>query len=323
MLRSIVAGLCLVGVATSGAAAQQYPTKPVVVMMPYSPGGPGDTLTRIMTAGLTKHFGQQFIVENLAGAAGTIGTLKVASSPPDGHMLLVMHLGQATNSALYKSLRYDPVKNFAMLGLMGDSPMAFVARKDFPAKDFKEFVDYVKANQSKLTYGHAGIGSASHLCGLAFFNATGVKLTMIPYKGTGPALNDLLGGHFDFMCDQTLNVLPHIRSGGVKAYAVTPKQRLAVLPDLPTADEGGLPGFETNIWYGMYGVAGTPQPILDRLRAGLSATLDDPEVRTRLEGLGFVIASKERRDHELHRKHLEEQLVYWRDLLGKAGVVAQ
>jgi tripartite-type tricarboxylate transporter receptor subunit TctC len=323
MPRSLVVAACLAVAAIGCAHAQQYPSKPVTVMMPYSPGGPGDTLTRIMTAGLSKHFNQQFVVENLAGAAGTIGTAKVAASPPDGYTLLVMHLGQATNSALYKNLRYDPVKNFAMLGLMGDSPMAFVARKGFPAKDFKEFVAYVRANAGKLTYGHAGVGSASHLCGLAFLGALDVKVTLVPYKGTGPALNDLLGGHFDFMCDQTLNVLPHIRAGAIQAYAVTPKQRLAVLPDLPTANEGGLPGFETNIWYGMYGVAGTPEPVLERLRAGISATLDDPEVRGRLEGLGFVIAPKERRHHELHRKHVEEQVIYWRDLLGKAGVVAQ
>jgi len=323
MLKLMFAVLCLAGTAAGGAMAQQYPARPVVVMMPYSPGGPGDTLTRIIAAGLTKHFGQQFVVENLAGAAGTIGTAKVAAAPPDGYTLLVMHVGQATNSALYKGLRYDPIKSFAMLGLMGDSPMAFVARKGFPAKDFKEFIAYIKAHQDKLTYGHAGIGSASHLCGLSFLGAIDAKVTFVPYKGTGPALNDLMGGHFDFMCDQTVNVLPHIRSGALAAYAVTPKERLAVLPDLPTADEAGLPGFETNIWYGMYGVAGTPQPVLDRLRAAFTATLDESDVRARLESLGFIVASKARRDHEVHRKHVEQQLIYWRDLLGKAGVAAQ
>jgi len=200
---------------------------------------PGDVITRVAAAGMNKVLGGQIIVENIGGAGGTIGTAKVAASTPDGHSLLVMHFGHAANTALYPNLRYDAVKDFEPIGIIAESPMSLVAKKDFPANNLKDFIAYVKANKDKLSYGFAGIGSASHLCGLLFFDAIGVNVISVPYKGTGPALADLIGGQFDFMCDQTLNVLQPVNAGMIKAFAVTTNARLAVAPDLPTAAEAG------------------------------------------------------------------------------------
>jgi putative tricarboxylic transport membrane protein len=193
------------------AVAQEFPSRPVTLMMPYAAGGPGDTVTRVIGQGMGKVLGRQFLVENTAGAGGTIGTAKVAASPPDGHSLLVMHLGHAANTALYPNLRYDAIRDFEPIGLIAESPMAFVAKKDFPAADFREFIRRVQAGKEAVTQGHAGIGSASHLCGPLFLSEIGAAVTTIPYKGTAPALNDLVGGQFDFMCDQTLNVLQPIK----------------------------------------------------------------------------------------------------------------
>jgi tripartite-type tricarboxylate transporter receptor subunit TctC len=220
---------CVGFVITTSTKAQEFPSKNITLMMPYAAGGPGDTLTRIIGQGMGKALGRQILVENVAGAGGTIGTAKAAASAPDGHSLLVMHFGHAANTALYRNLRYDPIKDFEPIGMIAESPMAFVARKDFPASNFHDFVAHVKTNMEKVVHGHAGIGSASHLCGLLFLNAIEATVTVVPYRGTGPALNDLIGGQFDFMCDQTLNVLQSIKGGMVRAYAATTKKRLAVL----------------------------------------------------------------------------------------------
>src|SRR5262245_2570352 len=215
MLRTFIAAACTgfalaTSVIATSAQAQDFPSKTVTLMMPYAAGGPGDTVTRIIAQGMTKVLGKQFIVENTAGAGGTIGTAKVAASAPDGHSLLLMHFGHAVNSALYRNLRYDPIKDFEPIGMIAESPMAIVARKDFPVSNFDALVAHVKTSMGKVVHGHAGIGSASHLCGLLFLNSIEATVTVVPYRGTGPALNDLIGGQFDFMCDQTLNVLQPI-----------------------------------------------------------------------------------------------------------------
>ncbi|MFL5046490.1 MAG: tripartite tricarboxylate transporter substrate-binding protein, partial [Xanthobacteraceae bacterium] len=278
-----IAGL---GVVSMPAAAQEFPSRPVTLMMPYAAGGPGDTITRIIGQGMSKVLGSQFMVENTAGAGGTVGTAKIAAAPPDGHSLLVMHFGHAANTALYRNLRYDAVRDFEPIGLIAESPMALVAKKNFPADNLRDFIAYVKANNTQVTHGHAGIGSASHLCGLLFFNAIGTTVTSIPYKGTGPALNDLIGGQFDFMCDQTLNVLQPVNAGLIKAFATTTKARLAVAPDLPTAAEAGLPGVEITVWFGMWAPKATPQPVIEKLSAGLREALKEPEVKNRLAMAG-------------------------------------
>jgi len=315
-----IAGL---GVVSMPAAAQEFPSRPVTLMMPYAAGGPGDTITRIIGQGMGKVLGSQFMVENTAGAGGTVGTAKIAAAPPDGHSLLVMHFGHAANTALYRNLRYDAVRDFEPIGLIAESPMALVAKKNFPADNLRDFIAYVKANNTQVTHGHAGIGSASHLCGLLFFNAIGTTVTSIPYKGTGPALNDLIGGQFDFMCDQTLNVLQPVNAGLIKAFATTTKARLAVAPDLPTAAEAGLPGVEITVWFGMYAPKATPQPVIEKLSAGLREALKEPEVKNRLAMAGAETVAAERATPAALRAHLKSEIDKWVPIIQKAGISAE
>jgi tripartite-type tricarboxylate transporter receptor subunit TctC len=315
-----IAGL---GVVSMPAAAQEFPSRPVTLMMPYAAGGPGDTITRIIGQGMGKVLGSQFMVENTAGAGGTVGTAKIAAAPPDGHSLLVMHFGHAANTALYRNLRYDAVRDFEPIGLIAESPMALVAKKNFPADNLRDFIAYVKANNTQVTHGHAGIGSASHLCGLLFFNAIGTMVTSIPYKGTGPALNDLIGGQFDFMCDQTLNVLQPVNAGLIKAFATTTKARLAVAPDLPTAAEAGLPGVEITVWFGMWAPKATPQPVIEKLSAGLREALKEPEVKNRLAMAGAETVAAERATPAALRAHLKSEIDKWVPIIHKAGISAE
>ena len=319
----LAAGVVAGGFAATAAAAEDFPTKPVTLMMPYAAGGPGDTITRIIGAGMSRALGKQFLVENTAGAGGTIGTAKIAASPPDGYSLLVMHFGHAANTALYPNLPYDAVRDFEPIGMVAESPMAIVARKGFPAANLKELIAYVKGQAEKTTFGFAGVGSASHLCGLLFFNATGLSVTAIPYKGTGPALNDLMGSQFDFMCDQTLNVLPSVNAGMIKAYAVTTPTRLAVAPDLPTASEVGLPGFQITVWFGMYAPRGTPQPVIETLSKALQQALQDPEVKSRLASSGAEAVAPERGRPEVLRAHLKAEIDKWVPIIRQAGVYGQ
>jgi len=321
MIRAFVLVAAFAVVATR-APAQDFPSRNVTLMMPYAAGGPGDTITRVVGQGMSKVLGRQVLVENTAGAGGTIGSAKVAAGTPDGHYLLVMHFGHAANTALYRNLSYDAVKDFEPIGMIAESPMAFVARKDFPAEDFKEFMARIVAAGQKTTQGHAGIGSASHLCGLLFLNAIETTVTAVPYKGTGPALNDLIGGQFDYMCDQTLNVLPSVRAGMIKAFAATTKERLAAAPELPTASEAGLPGFEITVWFAMYAPKGTPAPVIEKLSAALQEALKDPEVKNRLAASGAETVATERARPEALRTHLKAEIDRWVPIIRKSGVHA-
>jgi len=323
VIRTLAVAALSVAAVTGAFAQQDYPSKPVTVMMPYSPGGPGDTITRIVSVGMSKVLGKQFLVENVGGAGGTIGTQKVAAATPgDGYYLLIMHFGHAANSALYPNLRYDPVTDFEHIGMFAQSPMAIVAKKDFPANDFKEFVAYLRANQWKIVHGHAGLGSAAHMCGLAFMQAIDIKVTTVPYKGTAPALTDLAGGQFDFMCDQTVNIAQPIKSGMVKGYAVPAKTRLAVLPDLPTTAEMGMPNVQMDVWYGMWAPKGTPKPVVDKLSAALRDALKDPDVKGRLTSMGAEIASDDQVNSDVLRAQVAREVVRWKDTVAKAGGIA-
>jgi tripartite-type tricarboxylate transporter receptor subunit TctC len=322
MRKAIIAVACACFVAATGANADEFPSKNVTLMMPYAAGGPGDTLTRILGLGMSKALGRQVLVENTAGAAGTIGSLKVAQSPPDGYMLLVMHFGHAANTALYRNLRYDAVNDFEPIGMIAESPMAFVGKKDLAATSFQDLIAYVKTNQAKVTQGHAGVGSASHLCGLLFQSAIGTQPTMVAYRGTGPALNDLIGGQFDYMCDQTLNVLQPIKGGLIKGFAATTGQRLAVLPELPTAAEAGLPGFGITVWFGLWAPKGTPKPVVDKLVSALQQALLDSEVKSRLASAGAETIAAGRATPEGLRAHLKSEIDKWVPLIRKAGVTA-
>ena len=305
------------------AQAQEFPTKTVSLIMPYSAGGPGDTLARLVAQSMTKSLKKQVIVENYPGAGGTIGSSRVANAAPDGHTLLMIHVSHATNPALYPKLAYDAIKDFEPVGLVADLPMVFVSKKDLPVKSFKELIEYVKANKDKVNYGHAGSGSASHLCGLLFSSAIKTKVTMIPYKGAAPAISDMMGGQVDFMCDQTVNVVPYIKSGRINGYAVASKAKSPALPELPTASEAGLPGFELNIWYGVFAPKGTPKPVVDKLSASLQDAVKDATVKAKLADLGAAPVSEERARPEPLRVQLKSEIDKWGPIIKEAGVYGE
>ena len=305
------------------AQAQDFPNRTISVVVPFAAGGPTDTVTRLVAQSMTKTLGETVIVENVSGAGGTIGVDKVAHAKPDGYTLLLMHIGIATSPSLYRNLHYDPQKDLDPIGEVIDVPMTFIGRKDFPPKDMKELVAYVKAHKDKVTLANAGVGAASHLCGMLFMTATQTDLTTVPYKGTAPAMIDLMGGQVDFMCDQTTNTTAQIKGGKVKAYAVTTKTRVPSLPDLPTADEAGLKGFEVAVWHGLWAPHGTPQAALDKLTAALRAALKDPVVVARFAELGGEPVSPERATPASLRAKLKSEVDKWAPLIKKAGVYAE
>ena len=315
-------GAVALALAAAGAAAQAWPSRPITMVMPYSPGGPGDTITRVFAAAMQKTLGQQIVVDNPAGASGTIGTAKVARSAPDGYTLLMIHVSHATNLAMYKGLPYHPVDDFEPIGSATNGPMVIVTRNDFPAKDLDEFIAYLRANGPRVSLAHAGVGSASHLCGLMMMNALNVKLNEIPYKGTGPALNDLMGGQVDVLCDQTSGTVPPVKAGRIKAYAAAGKARLPSLPAVPAISEAGVQGFDINISFGLYAPKGTPKPVLDQLTAALQKAVADPEVRARLEGMGISAVGVEQATPASLRAHLRHEIDTLGGLLVKAGVKA-
>lgn len=311
------------GLAALGAAAQDvYPSRPITMVMPYAPGGPGDTITRVFAAAMQKHLGQQILVDNTAGAAGSIGTAKVARSKPDGYTLLMIHVSHATNLAMYKNLPYHPVDDFEPIGSATSGPMVIVARTDFPPRDLAEFVAYVKANAPRISLAHAGVGSASHLCALMMMNALNVHFNEIPYKGTGPALTDLMGGQVDLLCDQTSGTVPSVKAGKIKAYAAAGKTRLRDLPAVPAISEAGVQGFDINISFGLYAPKGTPKPVLEQLTAALQKAVADPEVRARLDAMGVSAVSVDQATPAALRAHLKEEIDTLGGLLIKAGVKA-
>lgn len=303
-------------------AAQTYPTKPVTIVVPFAAGGPTDTVTRLVAQNMSKTLGQTVLVENVGGAGGNLGNEKVAKAAPDGYTLLLMHIGISTSATLYRNLRYNAMTDLEPIGLVTTVPMTLIAKKDFPPNNMKELVDYVKANKAKVSYANAGIGAASHLCGMLFMSTIQTDLLTVPYKGTGPAMNDLLGGQVDFMCDQTTNTTSQIKGGKVKVYGVTSKARVASLPDVPTMAEAGFKDFEVGIWHGMWAPKGTPKPIIDKLTAALNTALNDAEIAKRFGDLGTAPEPADRRGPEVLRAHLKAEIDKWRPIIQKAGVYA-
>ncbi len=300
--------------------AQDYPNHPITMVMPYAPGGPGDVITRVFAQEMQKTLGQQIVVDNTAGASGSIGTAKVARSKPDGYTLLMIHVSHATNAAMYKNLNYHPVDDFDPIGRATSGPMVIVTRSDFPVKDINEFIAYIKANQSKVSLAHAGVGSASHLCGLMMMNALNVKLNEIPYKGTAPALNDLMGGQVDVLCDQTSGTIPTVLGGKIRAIAAIGKSRLPSLPQVPAVAEAGVQGLDINISFGLYAPKGTPKPAIDKLISSLQKAVTEPEVIKRLESMGISAVSVDQAKPEALRTHLKNEMETLGSLLTKAGV---
>jgi tripartite-type tricarboxylate transporter receptor subunit TctC len=321
--RVLLGGVAATGLAALplGAMAQAYPSKPITVVVPFAAGGPTDALARILCQRMGEALGQQMIVENVGGAGGTIGVAKVARAAPDGYTLSFTHMGTlAVNIALYKSLPYDSQKDFEPVGLGGTNPMVLVTKKDLPAKTFAEFQAYVKANEKKVQYGMAGIGAASHLGGLMLNSMMKVDVLEIPYKGTGPALNDLVSGQFDYMVDQAVNVLPQIKSGNIKALGVSTTKRLSQLPDVPTIDEAGLKGYEVTIWNGFFAPKGTPKDIVAKLNQALVATLADDKVKVRLTELAVDLPTAQEATPEALGAQLKASIDKWVPAVQAAGV---
>ena len=316
----LIAGLLLLGVSQTG--AQDYPTKVVTMIVPYAAGGPTDTVARLIAVPMSKTLTQQVIIENVLGAGGTIAANRVAKSSPDGYSILIHHIGMSTAPALYRKLPFNPITDFEPIGLINEVPMTLVAKRDFPAKDLKELIAYVKANKDKLNYANAGLGAASHLCGMLFMSAIQTEVTTVPYNGTAPAMNDLLGGQVDFMCDQTTNTTSQIKAEKVNVYGVTTKKRVASLPNVPTMDEAGLKGFEVSVWHGLYAPKGTPKAVIDKLVNSLHVALKDENVKQRFAELGTEPVAENRATPAALGAHLKAEIDKWSPIIKKAGVYA-
>ncbi|MBA4777416.1 MULTISPECIES: tripartite tricarboxylate transporter substrate-binding protein [Agrobacterium] len=304
------------------ASAQNYPERNITMVVPFSAGGPTDTVARLVAESMSKDLGQQIIVENVGGAGGTLGAGRVASADPDGYTVLLHHIGMATSATLYRKLAYDTLNAFEYVGLVTEVPMTILSRKTLETTDLKSLIDYAKANKDKVTVANAGIGAASHLCGMLFMSAIETPLVTVPYKGTGPAMTDLLGGQVDIMCDQTTNTTKQIQGGTVKAYAVTTAKRLDVLPDVPTVVEAGLPKLEVGIWHGIYTPKGTSAEINEKLSKSLQAALKDENVVARFAELGTTPSSESDATPAALKAKLESEIARWKPVIEAAGQYA-
>ena len=316
------AAACTLALGSGAAMAQAYPTKPISLVVPFSAGGPTDIVARTLAATMGKSLGQTVVVENRAGAGGTIAASFVVKAPADGYTFLIHHNGMATAPALYRKLAYNPVTDFEHVGNVVDVPMTLVARKDMAAKNLPELIAFVKANKDKVNLANAGLGAVSHLCGTLFQQAIGTDLTTIPFQGTGPAMNALLGGQVDLLCDQTTNTVAHIKAGTVKLYGVTAKQRIKALPDAPTLAEGGLKDFEVTVWHGVYAPKGTPAAVLQKFGDAMREALKDPAFAQRMAELGGEISPASRQTGDGQRTWLVSEVDKWGKAIRAAGQFA-
>ena len=316
----LLASILLAG--TAAVAQADYPERPITMIVPFAAGGPTDTVGRLVAEAMTKDLGQQVIVENAGGAGGTLGAGRVAMADPDGYTVLMYHIGQATSGSLYRKLRYDPAAAFEPIGRVTDVPMTVIARSDLEPSTAQELIAYVREQQDQLTLANAGPGSSSHLCGMLLMSALGVPVTTVPYKGTAPAMADMLGGRIDLMCDQTTNTTGQIKAGKVKAYAVTTTEHVAALPELPTLDQAGLQGFEMSVWHGLWAPAGTPKEIVDRLTEALGAALEDANVIARFAELGTVPVPPQQVTPAALDAQTRAETEKWRPIIEAAGTFA-
>jgi putative tricarboxylic transport membrane protein len=314
--------LMLVAALTSTIAsvsAQDYPTRPVNIVVPAAAGGPTDTISRVTAQAMSKILGQQITIENAGGAGGTIGTSRVVRAEPDGYTLLIYHVGLSTAATLYRKLPYDTRSAFAPIGLVTAAPMTIIGRPDLEPNTLKELIAYLKSRSTKLTFGNAGIGSASHLCGMLFMSEVQVQLTPVPYRGTAPVMNDLIGKQIDISCDQATNTTNPILGKQIKAYAVTTKTRLKSLPDLPTADEAGLNGFELGVWHGVFAPKGTPPAIVQKLSEALKAALKDPDLVKRFNDINTEPMPEDRASPEAAQHTLISEIDRWAPIIKAVG----
>ena len=319
LLNTLFAGLWL---ASTGALAQGYPTRTITLVVPFAAGGPTDVVARALSIPMGKALGQTVLVENKVGAGGTVAAGAVARAAPDGYTYLIHHNGMATAPALYRKLSYNPLTDFEYISQAVDVPMTLVARKDLPAKTLPELLAYLKANGDKVNLAHAGLGAVSHLCGMVFRQAVGVDLTTVPYSGTGPAMQALLGGQVDLLCDQTTQTMPQIKAGSVRFYGVTTAQRIKALPDAPTLAEQGLKGFEVMVWHGIYAPKGTPKEATEKFNLAVRAALKDPMVMARMAELGAEIVPDAKLTPDGLRTWLKQETERWGPVIRAAGVYA-
>ena len=313
--------------ASLSAQAADYPLKDkvITIVVPFAAGGPTDRVARDLAEAMRKPLGgNSIIIDSAAGAGGSIGANKVAKAAPDGYTLLVHHIGMSTMPGLVRNIPFKVESDFEYLGMINDVPMTLIAKPMIPAANFKELSAWLTANKGKINLGNAGVGSASHLCGLLFQNAVQIDMTTVPYKGTAPAMTDLIGGQIDLMCDQTTNTTTQIEAKKVKAFAVTTGKRLTTpaLKDLPTLQESGLKGFEVTIWHGLYAPKGTPADVLAKINAALKVALKDPEFIKKQEGLGAVVVTDKRMEPAEHKKFVAAEIAKWTPIIKAAGVYA-
>lgn len=323
MLRTLI-GATLVGflAITTGAVAQDYPNRPITMVVAYAAGGPVDTVARIVGARLSEVLGQQVIIENIGGAGGMTGASRVAKATPDGYYLLFGgSSNMAQNQTLYRKPLYNSATDFEPVSLLTDSPRVLIARKDFPAKTLPEFVAYAKTNQSKLQYYSAGAGSGSHVCALLLDEAMGTHITHVPYRGAGPAMQDMIAGRIDYTCEQISTAFPQIEAGNVKAIAVMGLDRVPVMPDLPSAAESGLRELDCSAWSALAGPKGVPQPIVRRLAAAAEEAMETASLREKLAAVGVTIIPKERRGPEFLAKYIPSEIKKWEGPIKASGVV--
>lgn len=308
--------------AVSSATAQDYPSRNVSLVIPFAAGGPTDTLGRHLAIAMSGPLKQQVIVENVVGAGGTISYGRVAKSKPDGYTVLLAHIGMSTAPALYRKPSVNPLTDFEYIGQVADVPMTLIAKTGLPPENLKDLIAYIKGNKDKMNLGNAGLGAASHLCGLLFMSTIQTELTTIPYNGTGPAMAALMGGQIDLMCDQTTNTTAQIKSGRVKVYGVTSRTRVPSLQFVPTLAEQGMKNFEVVVWHGLYVARGTPKPVLDKLVATLQAAVKDPQLKSKLADLGAEPVPVAKATPEALQKHLKAEIDKWGPIIKKAGIYA-
>ena len=318
----VSAGLSALLLAVGCASAQDYPTKQVSMAVPFAAGGPTDTLARNLAVAMTQQLKQQVVIENVAGAGGTIAANRIAKAKPDGYSLLIAHIGMSTAPALYRKLPFNPLTDYEYIGQVADVPMTLIAKTGLPPDNLTELIAYVKKNKAKLNLGNAGLGAASHLCGLLFMSRIESEITTVPYNGTAPAMTALMGGQIDLMCDQTTNTTQQIKSGRVKVYGVTTAQRVASLSMVPTMAEQGMKGFEVAVWHGVYAPKGTPKPVVDKLVAALQASVQDAQFKSRIGELGAQAVSKDKATPASLQAHLKAEIEKWGPIIKKAGVYA-
>ena len=307
------------------AHADTYPSKPITIVVPFAAGGPTDRVARDLAEAMRKPLGGvSIVVDNSAGAGGSIGANKVAKAAPDGYTVLLHHIGMGTMPSLVRNIQFKVESDFEYLGLVNDVPMTLIGRTTLPAKNYKEFAVWIEQNKGKINLGNAGVGSASHLCGLLFQNAIGVDMVTVPYKGTAPAMTDLIGGQIDFMCDQSTNTTAQIEAKKVTAFAVTTAKPLTTpaLKDLPTLQASGLKGFEVTIWHGLYAPKGTPADVLVKLNSALKVALKDADFIKKQEGLGAVVVTDKRMEPAEHKKFVAAEIAKWSPIIKAAGVYA-